>query len=117
MLLLGTVPNVPLEQLQSVEQHPIPYFLLVTFSVVGVLWGALSTVVWWAARTQKNLFRELLEKEEKASAALRHERDEVRTEHMRDLVALTLATQGLLRIRDEYLALKEELSKKRKAAP
>lgn len=93
---------------QGLESHPIPYFLALTLAVVGVLWGTLSTVIWWAARNQRELFKQLHHQERERAQELKRERneardktEEVRADHFRDLVRLTMAAEGLIRMRDE----------------
>lgn len=93
---------------QGLESHPVPYFLALTLAVVGVLWSTLSTVIWWSARGQRELYKQLHDQErgraqefKKERNEARDETDRVRTEHMKDLVKLTMAAEGLLRLRDE----------------
>lgn len=94
---------------KGLEEHPLAYFLAIVLGAVGVLWTAFVHAQWGGARRERDLFKKLLEQEEKRSAELKRERNEardetdhVRAEHMRGLIKLEAATQGLIRMRDDY---------------
>ena len=108
MLLLAATSGPVLEQAdrmsKGLEDHPLPYFLALVLAVVGFLATAYSTASWLGAKRERNLYRELLSKEEKASLELRRERDDARAEMQHNLIKLLLAAEGLVRVRDELAA-------------
>jgi hypothetical protein len=97
---------------QLLKEYPLQ-------TIVVVLWGALSTVAWWAARTQREdalvalrREREICQRLERDLDRAREETERVRREHLQDLVKLAMVTEGVVRLRDEL-----ELKKQKRGAP
>lgn len=93
---------------QGFQQAPLPYFLAMSLAAVGVLWSALATILWLGARAAREMFRQQLQREreiaqrlEKEAERSREEADRARREQIAGLVKLTMAAEGLVRIRDE----------------
>lgn len=75
-------------------------------TAISVLWGALVSVALWGAKGQLRLSEKRADELKAERDAERKEADRVRAEHVRDLVKLTIAADGLMQIRNELLEKK-----------
>lgn len=98
---------------QGLEQRPFPYFLGLVLLGLATLWGALVSVAWWGAKGQLAMARGRADELRAERDAERKEADRVRAEHIKDLVTLARAADGLTKAREELM----EKKKRRETAP
>lgn len=112
--MLFVLATATLEQADRVagglEARPFPYFLALTLSVVGVLWGSLVTVALWGANGRLAQAEKRADELKSERDIERKEADRITAEHIRDLVKLTNAADELRTIR---LELKKEVEDSR----
>lgn len=112
MLFLLVVASVSAEQTDKLasglEQRPLPYFLALVISVVGVLWSTLSTVAWWGVKNQFRLHVQMHQRELERGQELKRERDDgkeelgqERRERLKLAMEVVGAAHGLARVRED----------------
>lgn len=110
MLLLAAVEATA----KGLEDRPWPFFLALTLSALSFAVTTYLLSSRAGARRERDLYIQLHQQERERAQELKRERDDarevtdkVRSEHIRDLVKLTVAAEELVRMR-------LDLEKKRK---
>lgn len=93
---------------QGYEKYPISYSLALAVAAVCFLCTVISLLFWWGAKGQSTLHRQNWQREIERSEELKRERNEsreltekIRFDHTRDLVKLSVAAEGLARVREK----------------
>jgi hypothetical protein len=103
---------------KELQERPWPFFLALVLSALGFAVAAYLAASRDSARRERDLYKQLHNQALERSAELKHERDDARGEtdqersrHMRDLVKILLAAEGLVRLKDDLERKLAELAK------
>ncbi len=106
---------------KGLEERPWPFFLALVISALAIVCSVYFGGSRSSARRERDLYKQLHTQAVERSAELKRERDDARGEtdqerskHMRDLVKILLAAEGLVRLKDD---LERKLAELAKGAP
>lgn len=106
---------------KGLEERPWPFFLALVIGALGILWAAYVHTQWASARRERDLLKQFHQNERERSHDLRKERDaerergdKIHADHLRDLVKVVMAAEGLIRMRDELQAKRDKRDQKDK---
>lgn len=93
---------------KGLEDRPWPFFLALVIGALGTIFGLWQTGARLAARRERDLYKQLHQQERERAQELKRERDDAREkterverEHKQDLVRISMAAEGLIRIQEQ----------------